>query len=41
MQAKFIVMVADLLRKAVARPVFLDLLRLLDEYARAGVVCPS
>ena len=35
------VMVADLLTKAVARPMYLDLIRLLDNYAVSGVVCPA
>ena len=35
------VMIADLLTKAPARAVFLELVRLLDDYARSGVVTPS
>ena len=34
-------MVADLLTKAVARQIFIELLRLLDAYAASGIVCPS
>ena len=34
-------MVADLLTKAVARQIFIELLRLLDAYATSGIVCPS
>ena len=34
------VMVADLLTKAVSRPVFLALLKLFDAYAEDGVMCP-
>ena len=36
-----VVMIADLLTKAQARPVFLELLRLLDGYAANGVTCPA
>ena len=35
------VMIADLLTKAVARPLFHQLLRLFDAYAVDGVVCPA
>ena len=35
------VMLADLLTKAVARPIFLELLRLFDRYPIDGAVCPS
>ena len=35
------VMIADLLTKAVARAVYVELLRLLDAYAQSGVACPS
>ena len=34
-------MVADLLTKAVSRVVFIALLKLLDEYAATGTVCPA
>ena len=34
-------MVADLLTKAVSRVVFIALLKLLDEYASTGTVCPA
>ena len=35
------VMVADLLTKAVARAMFVELMRLLAEYSRSGQSCPS
>ena len=35
------IMLADLLTKAVARPLHLELLRLFDAYSVNGVVCPS
>ena len=35
-----VVMLADILTKAVARPIFLELLRLLDSYARDGLASP-
>ena len=35
------IMIADILTKAVARHLFLDLLRLFDAYATDGLVCPS
>ena len=35
------VMVADLLTKAPARAIFLELVRLLDDYSRSGVASPS
>ena len=35
------VMMADLLTKAVARPMFVALMRLLAEYSRSGQACPS
>ena len=35
------VMLADLLTKAVARPVFLTLIRLLDDFAVSHDACPS
>ena len=35
------VMLADILTKAQARPVFLELLRLLDDFARSGVASPA
>ena len=35
------VMIADLLTKAQARPVFLELIRLLDAYAASGAACSS
>ena len=35
------VMVADLLTKAPARAIFLELIRLLDDYSRSGVASPS
>ena len=35
------VMVADLLTKAVARAMFVELMRLLSEYSRSGQSCPS
>ena len=34
-------MIADLLTKAVARAVYVELIRLLDAYARSGNACPS
>ena len=39
--AVFKTMLADLLTKAVARPIFLELMRLFDDFARSGVVCPA
>ena len=35
------VMIADVLTKAVERPLFLALLRLFDAYASDGVACPA
>ena len=35
------IMIADLLTKAVARPIFLELTRLIAEYAATGVVSPT
>ena len=35
------VMLADLLTKAVARAMYVELLRLLDAYAQSGDACPS
>ena len=35
------VMIADLLTKAVARPILRELLELFDRYATDGAVCPS
>jgi hypothetical protein len=35
------VMIADLLTKAPARAIFLELVRLLDAYSRTGVATPS
>ena len=37
---KGVVMIADLLTKATARPLFVELLRLLDSFSAAGVACP-
>ena len=34
------VMVADLLTKAVTRPIFIALVLLLDSYSSDGIVCP-
>ena len=34
------VMLADLLTKAVARAMFVELMRLMDEYAQSGSACP-
>ena len=34
-------MLADLLTKAVARPLYLELLRLFDRYAKDGVAGPA
>ena len=34
------VMIADLLTKAVSRPIFVSLLRLLRSYSSDGIVCP-
>ena len=36
-----VVMLADILTKAVSRPIFLRLLQLLDQYAVSGDACPS
>ena len=35
------VMIADILTKAPARVVFIDLLRLIDAYAQDGIACPA
>ena len=35
------VMIADVLTKAVERPLYLALLRLFDAYATDGIVCPA
>ena len=35
------VMIADILTKAPARVVFIDLLRLIDAYAKDGIACPA
>ena len=35
------VMIADVLTKAVERPLFIALLRLFDAYASDGIVCPG
>ena len=34
-------MIADILTKAPARVVFIDLLRLIDAYAQDGIACPA
>ena len=36
--AKGVIMIADILTKGVARPIFIQLLRLLDEYAVNSVI---
>ena len=33
--------IADILTKAPARVVFIDLLRLIDAYAQDGIACPA
>ena len=35
------IMIADLLTKSVARTIFHELIKLLDNYSVAGVACPS
>ena len=35
------IMIADLLTKSVARAIFHELIKLLDNYFVAGVACPS
>ena len=35
------IMIADILTKAVARPLFIDLMRLLDNFAASGVASPA
>ena len=35
------IMIADILTKAAARSVYLELVRLLDTYAKFGIACPS
>ena len=35
------VMIADLMTKACARVTYIELLRLIDSYARDGVACPA
>ena len=34
-------MIADILTKAPARPIFLELVKLIDAYAKSGIACPS
>ena len=35
------IMIADVLTKAVARSIYLDLLKLFDSYSTDGQVCPT
>ena len=35
-----VIMLADLLTKAVARAMFVELMRLLSEFGQTGVACP-
>ena len=35
------VMIADILTKAPARVIYIDLLRLIDAYASDGIACPT
>ena len=34
-------MIADILTKAPARVIYIDLLRLIDAYAQDGIACPA
>ena len=36
-----VMMIADLMTKACARVTYIELLRLIDSYARDGIACPS
>ena len=35
------VMIADVLTKAVSRPIFLQLMSLIREYSKSGIACPA